>query len=214
MLQTRAVPLERMWRKVCREAGGRIRSGTLRDLNLGSVLPTDERRVECVVDDLPLPHGDQVAVDCTLVSPLKRSGRARPRAHREDGAALEDSRKRKWDKYPELTHSGARCKLVFAGMEVGGRWAEEACDFLATLAQARAREAPTSLRGSTYQAWVRRWTAMLAVAGMRAFVDTLLQGDARSTDACGGGDIPTLGQLLGDEPHEGAPECSRLPLRA
>ena len=54
---------------------------------------------------------------------------------------------------------------------------------------------------------------MLAVAGMRAFADTLLTGTARSTDACGG-EGPTLGQLLGDEPHEGATEASRLPLRA
>ena len=54
---------------------------------------------------------------------------------------------------------------------------------------------------------------MLAVAGMRAFVDTLLHGDARSTDVHEGGQL-TLGELLGAEPHEGPPEASRLSLRS
>ena len=210
VLQSRAVPLERMWRRVCREAGGRLRPGTLRDLNLGGVLPTDDRRLECVVDDLPLPHGGQVAVDCTLVSPLRRNGSARPRAHREAGAALADALKRKRTRYPELTRPGTRCELVCAGMEVGGRWATEAYDLVCLLAMARARDAPTLLRGSTYHAWARRWTGMLAVAGMRAFADSLLTGSARTTDACGGGTGPTLGELLGEEPHEGATTFSRM----
>ena len=190
-----------------------MRPGLLRELNLGSLLPDDNRRLECVVDDLPLPRGGQVAVDCTLVSPLTRNGTARPRAHRKKGAALADSSKRKKARYPELVRPGSRCALVFAGMEVGGRWAQEAYDFVTTLAAARARDAPPALQGSTYYAWVRRWTSMLAVAGMRAFADTQLTGNARSTDACGG-EAPLLGELLGEEPHEGAAECSRLPLRA
>ena len=57
VLQTRAVPLERMWRRVCREAGGRLLSGYLRDLNLGGVAPTDDRRLECVVTGLSLHNG-------------------------------------------------------------------------------------------------------------------------------------------------------------
>ena len=98
-------------------------------------------------------------------------------------------------------------------METGGRWSEEAYAFLTQLASARANDAAPVFRGSAYHSWMRRWTAMLAVAGMRAFADTLLHGSAAATDAFNG-DAPTLGQLLGDEPHEAAPECSRLPLRA
>ena len=55
-------------------------------------------------------------------------------------------------------------------------------------------------------------TSLLAVAGMRAFADTLLHGNAKATEAYGGC-APTLGQLLGNEPHDGSPEVSRLPLR-
>ena len=122
VLQTRAVPLKGMWRRVCREAGGRIlKTGLLRDTNLGGVLPTDNRRLECVADELPLASGVQVAVDCTVVSPLKRNGDPRPRAHYEAGAALADARKRKQSRYPEFCQPGARCKLVLAAMAVGGR---------------------------------------------------------------------------------------------
>ena len=212
VLQTRAVPLERMWRRVCREAGGRVhRTGFLRDMNFGAVLPTDNRRLECLVDGLPYRHGAQVAVDCTLVSPLKRNGEARPRAHREAGAALVDSVRRKHTRYPELVNS-TRCSLVVAGMEVGGRWGQEAVDFLKALAEGKANEALAQLRGSTYAAWLRRWKQKLAVAGMRAFVETLLH-DTAWTAEVGEGDTPTLGQLLGQEAHQGPPECSRLGLR-
>ena len=54
---------------------------------------------------------------------------------------------------------------------------------------------------------------MVSVADMRAFADTLLHGTAADT-AVVAGRGPTLGQLLGDEPHEEAPEVSRMPVRA
>ena len=180
-------------------------------MNFGAVLPTDNRRLECLVDGLPYRHGAQVAVDCTLVSPLKRNGEARPRAHREAGAALVDSVRRKHTRYHELVNS-TRCSLVVAGMEVGGRWGQEAVDFLKALAENKANEALVQLRGSTYAAWLRRWKQKLAVAGMRAFVETLLH-DTAWTAEIGEGDTPTLGQLLGQEAHQGPPECSRLGLR-
>ena len=210
VLQTRAVPLEGMWRRVCREAGGRVlKTGLLRDTNLGGVLPTDNRRLECVADELPLASGVQVAVDCTVVSPLKRNGDPRPRAHYEAGAALADARKRKQSRYPELCRPGARCKLVVAAMEVGGRWSTEAHDFLTELASGRTQDAPRLLQGSAYHHWKRRWAAMLSVTAMKAFANTLLHDTAYGTEV-GGGAAPTLGQLLGDEPHLEAPEVSRM----
>ena len=137
-----------MWRRVCREAGGRLQNGYLRDLQVGGVSPTDERRLECVVTGLPLYNGAQLAVDTTLVSPLRRNGEPRLRAQREDGAALADARRRKEARYPELR--GTRCRLVVTAMEVGGRWSEESYDFLAALTAARARDAPQLLRESAY----------------------------------------------------------------
>ena len=95
VLQTRAVPLERMWARVGREAGARVRTHAyLNDLNVLRVQPTDRRRLEVVLSGLPANLGAQVAVEATLVSPLIRKGAARPRAHWQDGAAFKDARKK------------------------------------------------------------------------------------------------------------------------
>ena len=177
-----------------------MRPGWLREFNVGSVLPNENRRLECLVDELPLYNGAQLAVDCTLVSPLTGQGAARPKAHYEEGAVMAVERKRKAKRYHELVQA-RRCQLVVAAMEVGGRWSQEAFDFVGLLASARAQEAPSTLQGSTYHFWKRRWLAMLSVAGMRAFADTLLHDTARSTETFGG-EAPLLGQLLGEEPHQ------------
>ena len=50
---------------MCREAGGHLQSGFLRDFNLGQALPSDNKRLECVVNGLQANHGRQVAVDNT-----------------------------------------------------------------------------------------------------------------------------------------------------
>ena len=153
-----------------------------------------------MADELLIADGRQVAVDCTLVSPLTRNGDSRPRAFHEEGAAMADARKRKEARYPELCRPGTRCKLVVAAMEVGGRWSTETYDFLTTLASGSAQGAPRELQGSTYHAWKRRWTAMLSVTAMKAFADTLVRDSAQGTEV-GGGAAPTLGQLLGQEAH-------------
>ena len=94
-------------------------------------------------------------------------------------------------------------------MEVGGRWSNEAHDFLEALAAAKAQDAPVLLRGSSCRHWMRRWSAFLAVAGMRAFANTLLYGTASNTEVLEGA-TPQLGQLLGLEPHLEEPGVSRL----
>ena len=126
LLPRRAVPLERAWARVCREAGGRVKAHRyLNDMNLPSVDSCDSRRLEVVVSGLPLHHGAQIAVDATQVSPLGRTGRAHPRTHWRDGAALERAVRKKEDKYPELLRA-RRCRLLVTGQEVDGRWSEEA----------------------------------------------------------------------------------------
>ena len=189
------------------------RTGLLRETNLGAVLPTNNRRLECMVDELQTSHGAQVAVDCTLVSPLRRTGEARDRAHYENGAAMADARKQKETRYPELCRPGTRCKLVVTAMEIGGRWSDESYEFLTQLASARSQYAPRELQGSAYHFWKRRWAAMLSVTAMKAFANILLSENAYGTEV-GGGAAPELGQVLADEPHLEEGESSRLPLRA
>ena len=86
-------------------------------------------------------------MDATLVSPVGRSGKAHAKTHWLDGAVLvRAARKNQEETYPELLHS-RRCRLLVAGQEVGGRWNEEAYDFVVALAQHKAESSPAGLRG-------------------------------------------------------------------
>ena len=88
VLVRRACPLERAAARICREAGARVATNIfLHDLNLGLPL-TNGRRLEVVAHGLPAFGGVQVAVDVTLVSPLRRDGSSRSRADHEPGLAL------------------------------------------------------------------------------------------------------------------------------
>ena len=69
------------------------------------------------MDGLRVHHGAQLGVDTTLVSPLTRNGEPRLRALRENEAALQDARKRKERRYPELLE-GNRCRLVVTAMKI------------------------------------------------------------------------------------------------
>ena len=170
----------------------------------------DDRKLEA--SGLPVAGGAQVAIDATLVSPLKRNGTARPRAHREDGAALKDAAKLKEKTYPELL-AAHRCTLVTAAMEVGGRWNEEAYQLLLQLAKAKAQEASRVLRGSATHSWLRRWTTLLSKAAMDSLASILLYGTAQNTDLWVSPD-PPLGSVLAEEAHGEGPEVSRMPIGA
>ena len=85
VLVRRAGPLERAVARVCREAGARVATNVY--LNLGVPL-SDGRRLEVVANGLPGFGGVQVAVDATLVSPVRRDGTNRPA---EPGLALREA---------------------------------------------------------------------------------------------------------------------------
>ena len=77
VLGRRGFALESAAARICREAGGRVATNVLvGDLDL-PVPPNDGRRLEVVVDGLPVYGGAQLAVDTTLVSPLHCDGSAR-----------------------------------------------------------------------------------------------------------------------------------------
>ena len=109
----------------------------LADLNIQNLSRVDDRRIEVIANGLPMWGGNQLAVDTTLVSPLTRSGEPRSRGGTYARAALQDARRNKERTYPELLQNG-RCRLVVLGIEVGGRWSNEASNFIRMLANARA----------------------------------------------------------------------------
>ena len=72
--------------------------------------------------------------------------------------------------------------------ESGGRWSVETANFLVSLANSKALDSPYVLQGRVQQAFIRRWSALLACSAVRAFTVSLL--DRRPVP--GLGDIPSV----------------------
>ena len=175
VLASRALSLERAIARVCQEAGARVgRNVALAAMNI-DVPVHDARRIEVVCNGLPLWHGAQLAVDATLVSPVTRDGRPHDGADNHPGWAVRNAvRRKRRQTYPEIDRS-RRCRLVVFGLEVGGRWAEEAATFVRLLARTRAASAPATVRNSAQAAWRTRWSGLISVAAQRALAATFLE---------------------------------------
>ena len=211
VLKPRGIPLERAVARICREAGARVQHNVLlADMNLD--LPVaDQRQIEVVANGLPLWHGAQLAVDATLVCPVGRDGHPRPGGDVVPGLALQQAaRTKREDTYPEFLAS-ERSRLVVFGLEVGGRWDQEALDFLRGLARAKARAQPDWLRASCVQGYLHRWTALAAVAAQSAFAQSLLElpiGGGIRVD----GDCPATHDVVADARWTFPVYDSRLPV--
>ena len=172
----------------------------------------DARQIEVVVNGLPLWHGAQLAVDTTLVSPVGRDGFPRVRGDVLPGRAIEEAtNKKRHDTYRELL-AARRCRLVVLGVEVGGRWGDEAVDFLRRLARARVRALPPWLKVSATQGFIHRWSGLAAVAAQCALATSLLElptGGEVHMD----GDAPPIYDVLADARCTFPIADSRLPLR-
>ena len=197
-IQRRAIPIERVMARICREAGARVKfNALLRDMNV-RVASSDARRIEVLAQDLPCFGGSQLAVDVTLRSALTRSGEAQPGAAEEDGAILLQARVDKENKYPELLNG--RCRLVVVALETGGRWSNEAVDFIWQLAQAKAREVPSFMTHQMALVWERRWTRMLSTVCAVSFAGSLVEPS--HADVCiTEGDMPSLSEVLTHDPR-------------
>ena len=125
----------------------------VRNMDLGAPNAADNRRLEVVVDGLPLFGGVQLAVDTTLVSAVQGDGVPRRGAANRDGVALASARRKKARTYPELVAAGARARLVVLALEVGGRWSQEASTFVKLLAKAKVRSEPAVVQRRMEQAW-------------------------------------------------------------
>ena len=149
VLGRRRFPLESAAARICREAGGRVSVNVrVADLDLLPPGRIDNRKIEVVADGLPLFHGAQLAVDATLMSPIRKDS-ARRQCADHDGAALQQARHKKESTYPELARPrGGRARLVVLGCEIGGRRSDEARDFVSQLAKAKSRSDLPQLRRS------------------------------------------------------------------
>ena len=135
-----------------------------RNLDIEGGNPLDTRRLEVIV-----------AIDTTMVSPVKQDGTARRRAADHNGAALEEARRKKERTYPELAGDRGRARLVVLAAEVGGRWSSETANFLNALSKAKSETAPEEVRDQVRAAWLRRWSNLLGCTAARAFATSLLE---------------------------------------
>ena len=122
-LGRRGFAVENVVAQICREGGARVSTNVfVRHLDILPALSTDARRLEVVAEGLSLYGGCQLAIDATLVSPLKGDGTHRRKADRTDGVALQEARKLEKATYPELCQGNGRAQLVvIAGEERDGR---------------------------------------------------------------------------------------------
>ena len=157
--------------RICREAGARVRTNVMvRNLDLGAFDHLDGRRLEIIADGLPLWRGAQLAIDTTLVSPIRADGTARRHAAHQDGVALEEARRTKERKYPELAGNGGRARLVVVAAEVGRRFFAEANQFLRGLVSVTFSRGRLLRRGRAdgapcWGAWLRILSRCLSLAG-------------------------------------------------
>ena len=141
VLGRRGFLLENAARWACREAGGRVTTNVrVQDMDLLPLRQVDNRRLEVVVDGLPLFRGAQLAIDTTMVSPVRSDGTARRQCAAVSGAALDQARRRKERTYPELAQQHGRARLVVLGCEVGDDGPKSHGQFLVSLAAAKASE--------------------------------------------------------------------------
>ena len=123
-VKLRSRVIEKLWVRVLREAGGRVRENVLlRDSGILNIDPSDGRKIEIVVTGLPLAHGIPLAIDATLVSPLHANGLPHRDADVTPGSSLIRAERLKEATYPELV-SSSLLRLETVACEVGGRFSE------------------------------------------------------------------------------------------
>ncbi len=173
LLKLRSRPIEKVWVRVLREGGARVRENLmLRDAGI-QVDPADRRAIEIVVTGLPIEHGIPVAVDATMVSPLHADGTPHRQAAERPGVALQRGRHDKETTYPELLGS-SQLRLLTAGAETGGRLSHEAVRLLGELAAHKAASEPQALRAAAARAWRARWITMVSFVCQDALAATLV----------------------------------------
>ncbi len=197
LLKLRSRPMEKTWARIVREAGARVTENvSLFDAGV-PVDPEDGRNIEIVATGLSMHRGIPLAIDATMVSPLKADGSPHPHADERPGVALGRGRRSKETTYPELL-SSSRLRLLTAGVETGGRLSKEALELLAELASFRARSEPHALQGSIARAWRVRWTVMISVACQDAPAATLIDAGVAFLDSVSTGS-PTGVDVWQDE---------------
>ena len=163
--------METVTARICREAGGRVTTNVMvRDLDLAKPHVADTRRLEVVVDGLPVFGGAQLARHQYCAHPMPTARREMPMWMGQHSAARRREEKRT---YPELIGRPGRARLVVLVVECCGRWSVEP-SFLSSLARAKVRSLRPSLQKRAEQAWRLRWVSLISCTVAHAVAMSLL----------------------------------------
>ena len=114
------MPVEKIWARILREAGGRVREKVfLRDTSVPNIDPSDGRHIEVVATGLLVARGIPIAVDATIISPLHADGSPWPKVATHPGASFARVVVSKHITYLELVESSV-LKLVVVASETRG----------------------------------------------------------------------------------------------
>ena len=184
LIKLRATPLGKTLALILREAGARVQDRyPLNKAGIPTIPPTDKRHIEIVVTGLPLHQGKPIAIDVTLISPLKTNGQPHPNATRKAGSTFAAVEKRKKQRqYPELTNDGP-LRLAVAAIETGGRMNNELKSIIDAAATLRARQEADRNQLATHTLFRNRWTTMLSIATQNALAATILDEGTTLLDA-------------------------------
>ena len=185
VLGRRVFALESAVFQICRESGARVTTNVML------------RRLEVVAEGLTLYGGCQLALDPTLVSPLR--GGWRSQAERRRGGRCRLDRGHQGQTYPELCRGDGRARLVVIAGEVGGRCSPKTKDLFWCLSSAKAAHVTRCSYGNARAAWFRRWCCLLACSATKAFAISLMGVKG----APGAGDVVlSVQEVLANAQHE------------
>ena len=163
--------LESAAARVCREVGGRVSVNVaVRDLDIGVPNEADARRLEVVVDGLPL-SGAQLGVDTTLS--VCGTGHLTLSVQTKMEQLWQLFRRRKEARYPELAGQHGRARLVVQRLVGVGQ--RSVANFSALLAKGKVRSEPKIMRPGPNKRGSSGWGSILACSSARAFAMSLLE---------------------------------------
>ena len=140
---------------------------------------------------LPVFHGAQLAIDATLVSPLRADGEPHRRSPRMVLPFLSPVGAR--SAHAQSSGGRGRARLVVIAAEMGGRSSEETQTLLRLGRSEDSLHPAASVRAR--QSWLFRWSSLLSCAAARAFASSLL-GLYDNLGAVG--DAPSISDVIGD----------------
>ena len=114
-----------------------------------------------------MERGLPLFCDVTVVTPITRSGQARPGTSNRGGALLQQAQRDNNGNYSTVLETGLGA-LYCLGFEVYGRWGQQAIDLIPLLARERARGMHPRLRRGTALPDLNRWSGIIAVALQKA----------------------------------------------